>query len=200
MKWVPYKGRPIRLTPKELARADEGWTIVVRPQASGKIMVAAVNVETGMPFGPKVPFVDDQSEIQEAARQILRMLSKMGMGGNMADASRMRLASVGMDIYRQNVDVRKYYEIQKKLKKAGDEQSVKLMHDITEYFADKFSMDSGEEAAWYRLLNMVRDGGRWDEALLRNNVFKIANSLKMKLPSHMFASDLSAQWGPTIQR
>lgn len=198
MNWLPYKGRPLRLTPKEIARGDEGWTIVVRPQSSGKIMVAAINVETGMPFGRKVPFVDDRSEIQEAAQQELRMLSKMGMGGNMADASRMRLAGTGQGIFRQAVDPRKIANIKSKLKKSGDDQSYVLMNNIMWHFMDKFDMDSGEESAWYRLLNMVRDGGRWDEALLRNNVFKIANSLKMKLPSAMFASDLSAQWGPTI--
>ncbi len=117
MKWLPYKGRPLRLTSKELGRAGEGWAIVVRPQASGTIMVAAINVDTGLPFGPKVPFVDDRSEIQDAARMELRMLSKMGLGGSMADASRMRLASVGVDIFRESVDARQFSAIRAKLKK-----------------------------------------------------------------------------------
>jgi len=111
-----------------------------------------------------------------------------------------RQASVGVDIFRQSVDPRKFSKIKSKLKKSGDEQSYNLMNDIMRHFMNKFDMDSGEEGAWYRLLNMVRDGGQWDESLLRNNIFKIANSLKMKLPSAMFASDLSDQWGPTIPR
>jgi len=110
-----------------------------------------------------------------------------------------RRASVGVDIFRQAVDPGKFVKITSKLKKAGDQQSYDLMRDIQRHFMDKFDMDSGEESAWYRLLNMVRSGAQWDESLLRNNVFKIANSLKMKLPSAMFASDLSAQWGKTVR-
>lgn len=92
IRWKEYFGRPIQVTDKERSRADKGWTIVVRPQPSGLIMVAAINVKTGKPLGPKVPFVNDRSEIQEAAQQELRMLSKMGLGGEMADASRFRLS------------------------------------------------------------------------------------------------------------
>lgn len=90
IKWRPYRGGSIRLTAKERSRADGGWTIVVRPQKDGTWMVAAISLDTGKPFGDKVPYVSDRENIQQAARQELRMLSKMSMGGDMADASRMR--------------------------------------------------------------------------------------------------------------
>jgi len=115
-----------------------------------------------------------------------------------------KTASVGVDIFRDHVDVRKWYAIQKALKAANDDQSLALMRKIQDYFVKKFDLKSGEEQGWYRLLNMVRDGSRWDVALLRNNVFKVANSLGMSLPSGMFASQqrtaLEQAWGPTIRQ
>ena len=126
-------------------------------------------------------------------------------------------SSVGVDLFRQNVDVRKLYAIEKVLKDARDEQSLKLLNDIQIHFMDKFDMKSGEEHAWNRLRNMVQDGGRWSPDLIRNNVFKVANSLGMHLPSGMFASAprmageqykgqklaslaLDRAWGPIIGR
>jgi len=94
-----YTGGPIKLTPKEIQRGEEDWTIVVRPQPNGTKMVTAVQVSTGKIFGSRVSIVDDDSDIPEAVKQELRMLSKMGMGGNLADASRFREASLSLDDY-----------------------------------------------------------------------------------------------------
>lgn len=102
---------------------------------------------------------------------------------------KQKTASVGVEIFRQAVDPRKFSKIKSRLKKSGDNQSYALMNEIMRHFMNKFDMDNMEESAWYRLLNMVRDGDRWDESLLRNNVFKIADALRMKLPSGIFASD-----------
>ena len=92
VQYQTYRGTAIRLTPKELARADEGWTIVRRPQPNGLWMVAAIDVKTGLPFGAKVPIVGKE-DTKEAVRQELRMLNKMGLGGDMAAASRHRLSA-----------------------------------------------------------------------------------------------------------
>jgi len=85
-----YNGGTIQLTPKEIARADEGYTVVVRPQPDGTQMVSAVAVATGKPVWPKVIYVDDPSEIRLAVHDMLRMMNKTGFPGGMADRSRDR--------------------------------------------------------------------------------------------------------------
>lgn len=91
VQWKPYTGRPLQLSTKEIQRADEQWTVTVRPQPNGKWMVAVVRVEgaKGYPWGP-VAYVSDQKDISEITQQQLRMVSKMSQGGNMADSSRLR--------------------------------------------------------------------------------------------------------------
>jgi hypothetical protein len=83
------QGKRIQLTPKEIALGDDGWTIVVRPQAGSGYMVAAVHIETGEING-RPDFVEKKSEIARAVADQVRWLSKMGVGGAMADASRTR--------------------------------------------------------------------------------------------------------------
>lgn len=91
IRWKTYDGEPLHLTEKEISRADAGWTIVVRPQPDGTWMVAAVHVDTRLPFMRRVPFVDARDEISRAVQQELRYLDKMGgMGGDMSSSSRMR--------------------------------------------------------------------------------------------------------------
>ena len=129
---------------------------------------------------------------QEAAKKLVRLHGKAAME---------KRASVGTEVFHKFVDTRKFVTIQRNLKGANDEQSVKLLGQIMRHFVAKFELKSGEEDAWHRLLNMVWAGANWDPSLLRNNVFKIANSLGMKLPSGMFAShtDLEREWGPTLK-
>ena len=111
--------------------------------------------------------------------------------------------STGVDIFRQSVDPRKWQGVNKALQNAGDDQSIKLLSDIMHHFIGKFDMKSGEEQAWNRLIGLVLKGASWDPSLIRNNVFKVANSLGMRLPSGMFASDKAAlveSWGPTLKQ
>lgn len=88
--------KAIRLTPKEIQRADSGYTVVVRPQADGGYMVAAVKVEgqNGLELGRSMTrFVDDQGQIPEAVKDVVRWMDKMGIPGDMGGASRERVAS-----------------------------------------------------------------------------------------------------------
>jgi hypothetical protein len=88
--------KTIRLTPKEIQRADSGYTVVVRPQADGGYMVAAVKVEgqNGLELGRSMTrFVDDQGQIPEAVKDVVRWMDKMGIPGDMGGASRERVAS-----------------------------------------------------------------------------------------------------------
>lgn len=87
------------------------------------------------------------------------------------------------------VDRKGLIEVQRVLKKAGDEQSVDLLRDVQMELIDKLELDRGADEAINRLSQLGSRGKGWDPALIRNNVFKAANSLGMKLPSHMFASD-----------
>lgn len=80
--------KPINITAKELARSDEGLTIVVRRQPSGLYMVAAVSLSTCLPiFRPS--FVAKQ-DIGQAAQQELRMADKCGRSSGLTDSSRHR--------------------------------------------------------------------------------------------------------------
>jgi hypothetical protein len=90
MKKAPDPTKPIRVTDKEKARADDGLTIVVRPQPSGTWLVALVDVGTGEVLPNSAMFAEDQTEIGKASADILRHWAKMGVGG-MAEAARHRL-------------------------------------------------------------------------------------------------------------
>lgn len=80
--------KPINLTDKEIRRASGGLTIIVRRQAAGGYMVAAVVVETGMP-ALKPSFVE-RSEVAKTVKSELRMIDKCGFNCPMASASRDR--------------------------------------------------------------------------------------------------------------
>ncbi|TFH58910.1 MAG: hypothetical protein E4G90_10525 [Gemmatimonadales bacterium] len=67
-----------------------------------------------------------------------------------------------------------------------DEQSAKLLLDVYNALRERLSLSDGEMEALNRVTNMVKSGQNWDADLLRNNIFKAANSLGMKLPSFMF--------------
>lgn len=80
--------KQIRLFEKELNRASNGYTIVVRSQKNGLYSVMAVNVETRKPiFNPT--FIT-KSEIASAIKYELRMMDKCGFECEMASSSRMR--------------------------------------------------------------------------------------------------------------
>ena len=88
--------KSVRLTPKEVSRADNGYTVVVRPQDKGGYMVAVVKVDgqVGQPMGRAfTQYVDDKSEIASATKEVVRMLSKLGYPGDMGDATRDRWKS-----------------------------------------------------------------------------------------------------------
>lgn len=87
------------------------------------------------------------------------------------------------------VDRKGLIEVQRVLKKAGDQQSIDLLRDIQINLIEKLDLDRGADEAISRLFQLGSRGKGWDPALIRNNVFKAANSLGMKLPSAMFASE-----------
>lgn len=68
----------------------------------------------------------------------------------------------------------------------SDQQSVDLLGKVYAYFHDKFKLTSSEEDALSRVRGALHHRKGWDKGTHRNNIFKAANSLGMKLPSSMF--------------
>lgn len=71
------------------------------------------------------------------------------------------------------------------LMKNMDDQSKKLIRDITDKLGDILTLKGRQAPAYNRLRNLIGQKSK-DEANLRNQVFKIANELGIKLPSSMF--------------
>jgi hypothetical protein len=72
------------------------------------------------------------------------------------------------------------------MEKAGDKQSAELLREVTHKLAASLALSDNEEMALNRLRGSLDSIGRWDADLQRNNIFKAANLLGIKLPSHMF--------------
>ena len=86
-------GTQIRLTAKEIARADLDITIIVRKQPGGSILVAAVRIVEGKGRFIGRTFsnlVDSKEEVPAATKDVIRWLSKMGFPSKMSIASRHR--------------------------------------------------------------------------------------------------------------
>jgi hypothetical protein len=98
-----------------------------------------------------------------------------------------KTASNGHIMLQGLVDFRKLGKVRSSLK-GVDDQSAELLRDVLEELADAMELTSGQQQALNRLKWVAEKGGSADPSLLRNNIFKAANSLGMKLPSGMFAS------------
>lgn len=73
-----------------------------------------------------------------------------------------------------------------------DELSAELLRDVWSALADALDLTANQREALARLQGSVENVGRWQPDLQRNNIFKAANSLGLKLPSHLFASQKEA--------
>jgi hypothetical protein len=71
------------------------------------------------------------------------------------------------------------------LMKNMDDQSKKLIRDITDKLGDALTLKGRQTPAYNRLRNLIGQKST-DEANLRNQVFKIAHDLGIKLPSSSF--------------
>jgi hypothetical protein len=73
--------KAVRLTAKDVARADNGITIIARPQAKGGFHVLAVRVNglVGTPLGRAYTVaVEFRSLVPAAVKDVARWVSKMG--------------------------------------------------------------------------------------------------------------------------
>jgi len=99
--------------------------------------------------------------------------------------SAQKTANTGFDILKTLIDYNDYIKLYDRLDEA-DGQSAKLMHEIFYALAKELDINRGAAEALNRMRDITSRGQRWDVALLRNNIFKAANSLGLRLPSHSF--------------
>lgn len=96
-----------------------------------------------------------------------------------------KVASSGHDILMNIVDQKGFSKVYSRLLKE-DRQSADLLRDAAEELMEAFELTRGQQEALNRLQGLTMRGTGWDVSLIRNNVFKIANSLGLDLPSGMF--------------
>ena len=89
---------------------------------------------------------------------------------------------MGVDILTSFVDPEKFKSTLRTLN--TDEQSRDLLQQVRGELMDRLTPDSSTERALNRLSNLV--SGNQDPANLRNQIFKVANELGIRLPSGMF--------------
>jgi hypothetical protein len=123
-----------------------------------------------------------RSELVARAARILKQRGKPKLA-----AATRKLAKAGTESLIEYVlPMKDTAELTRILKKAGDKQSADLVFEIWKKFRKDFSLDQGQSSALRRLRNSVEKRKTWSTDLIRNNVFKAADALKMKLPSGMF--------------
>lgn len=70
-----------------------------------------------------------------------------------------------------------------------DTQASNLFTSCIQKLADALELPPNHQQALNRIQQIVANANHWDAGLIRNNVFKVANLLGLKLPSFMFASE-----------
>lgn len=84
------------------------------------------------------------------------------------------------------LDRRAFIGLYREMVKAGDGQSAQLLRQVSHKLSEALELSNNEEMALNRLWNCVDNAGRWSPDLQRNNIFKAADLLGIKLPSGMF--------------
>ena len=99
------------------------------------------------------------------------------------------MARSGMDILWLLLGgQRNFFDAYRQIEKQ-DAQSAELFKDTFDKLAKELEISSNSEHALYRVRSIVENCKKWHIALIRNNVFKAADMMGIKLPSAMFASD-----------
>ena len=96
--------------------------------------------------------------------------------------------SAGAEVVWSLLDQRAFMKVWKDLGKE-DEQAADLLYQVLTTLQDKFDVKDNDYNALNRIRQLVKAGSGWKPALQRNNIFKAANLLGIKLPSMMFASE-----------
>jgi len=102
-----------------------------------------------------------------------------------------KMASAGSEIVWRILDQRAFMKVWRELRK-DDEQAADLLYEVLTTLQDKLDISDSESQALGRITQLVKAGSGWKPALQRNNIFKAANLLGIRLPSGMFASTKTA--------
>ena len=105
--------------------------------------------------------------------------------------TRRQAAHAGSEILWRLLDQRDFFKLYRTVEKQ-DKQSAQLLQDITDKLSDSLKIKDNEYNAISRLTQLIKGGQNWDISLQRNNIFKAADLMGIKLPSGMFASQKTA--------
>lgn len=104
---------------------------------------------------------------EEVAKQLIKLAKKMVAMDN------------AMDYIINQMDL-------SDLEDYVDEQTFQLAVDVYEKLQEKLKLTSGEEEALNRLSNSIKSKSSMMQAGHRNNIFKAAHAIGIKLPSSSF--------------
>lgn len=91
------------------------------------------------------------------------------------------------------MDMGNVYKVMKTIEASGDEQSADLVKDIWIKLKKETELNQNQHYAFNILNDVVEKKGRMDSTgSMRNRIFKAANALGIKLPSAMFAGDMTS--------
>lgn len=129
---------------------------------------------------------------QDDRKALIRLASSMPKGSDSRRVILSSLQKTAAGVIWHILDQRAFMQVYKKLEK-DDEQSAGLLYDVLKELEDKLTLSNRESQALGRLSQLVKAGSSWKPALQRNNIFKAADLLGIKLPSGMFASTKTAK-------
>lgn len=107
----------------------------------------------------------------------------------------------GVDIlyYLLPGEAQGYYKAYREIDKQ-DRQSAELLQDVVSEFDKILTLSNNQSFALTRLREIVKNADKWDAANLRNQIFKAADLLGLKLPSMMFASEEKVAAGRVLKK
>ena len=94
-------------------------------------------------------------------------------------------SSSGQDLFHLIVPQRDVMKMYSRLSDE-DEQSAELYSETINKLTDLLDLTRGAQEALRRIQDVSDRGQRWDISLLRNNIFKAADAVGIRLPSGMF--------------
>lgn len=100
-------------------------------------------------------------------------------------ASRFLEAHAGRELLNRVIDEREFVLLLREVEKQ-DEQAAELLREVRMALAEAMKISDNEYNALSRVQQLVVARGRWDIGLQRNNIFKAADLLGIKLPSWNF--------------
>jgi hypothetical protein len=102
----------------------------------------------------------------------------------------------GSNVLDHVLPVRDVLKLVDWMEDAQDKQSADLAREVYQKLSQRLRLEDAEDQALNRLKASVDRIASWDVPAQRNNIFKAANLLGIRLPSHIFASTKSAAKPP----